>query len=195
MRAPAFVLGYHGCDRDLGEDVLAGKKHLRSSDNDYDWLGSGIYFWENSSARALGWARAAKANPKLSSAIIKEPFVVGAIIDLGNCWDLMETESIRIVGEAYQRLVEAYEQAGAPLPQNRTIRGASALRHLDCAVVNYAHLLRETAGSPPFDSVRAAFFEGEELYPHAGFQRQTHIQLCLRNEASVIAYFRPLARA
>lgn len=45
-RASAFVLGYHGCDRAVGEKVLANKEHLRASDNDYDWLGTGIYFWE-----------------------------------------------------------------------------------------------------------------------------------------------------
>jgi len=64
-RASAFVLGYHGCNRAVGEKVIAGKEHLKASDNDYDWLGSGIYFWENSARRALDWANLVKANPKL----------------------------------------------------------------------------------------------------------------------------------
>ena len=63
-RASAFVLGYHGCDRAVGERVLANKVHLKASNNDYDWLGTGIYFWENSPRRALEWAKYAKANPK-----------------------------------------------------------------------------------------------------------------------------------
>jgi hypothetical protein len=37
-RASAFVLGYHGCDKAVGEKVLANQEHLRSSDNNYDWL-------------------------------------------------------------------------------------------------------------------------------------------------------------
>lgn len=192
MRAPAFVLGYHGCDRKVGEDVLSGRKHLYSSENDYDWLGTGIYFWENSSARALAWATAARKNPKISASKITDPFVVGAIIDLGNCLDLLETESIRIVANAHHRLCEACEEAGVPIPENRAAGGQITLRHLDCAVINFAHSLREEAGSTPFDSVRAAFFEGEGLYPGAGFQKQTHIQICVRKPGSIIGYFRPI---
>lgn len=29
---------------------------MRSSDNDYDWLGPGIYFWENNPKRAIDYA-------------------------------------------------------------------------------------------------------------------------------------------
>ena len=39
MRTPTWVLGYHGCDREVGEAVLAGKTVLRTSENDWDWLG------------------------------------------------------------------------------------------------------------------------------------------------------------
>jgi hypothetical protein len=41
----SFVLGYHGCDKKVGERVLAGER-LKPSENEYDWLGHGIYFWE-----------------------------------------------------------------------------------------------------------------------------------------------------
>lgn len=140
----------------------------------------------------MEWAQAAKANPFISSAPVRKPCVVGAIIDLGNCLDLLETESIRIVRGAYERLSEAYGEAGAQLLENRNVDGNLVIRHLDCAVINFAHLLRQEAGQPPFDSVRAAFFEGEPLYPNAGFQRQTHIQICVRNPQSIIGYFRPL---
>lgn len=42
----AFVLGYHGCDQDFGEALLAGERSLRVSKNAHDWLGHGIYFWK-----------------------------------------------------------------------------------------------------------------------------------------------------
>ena len=42
MRTPTWVLGYHGCDREVGEAVLAGETTLRPSENDWDWLGTGI---------------------------------------------------------------------------------------------------------------------------------------------------------
>ena len=47
------VLGYHGCDREVAEQVLSGQSDLRLSENSYDWLGSGIYFWVDSPQRAL----------------------------------------------------------------------------------------------------------------------------------------------
>jgi hypothetical protein len=45
--ASTFVLGYHGCDRVVGERLLRGTP-FRPSDNEYDWLGPGIYFFAGS---------------------------------------------------------------------------------------------------------------------------------------------------
>ena len=57
MFATSFVLGYHGCDEDIGERILGGRDHVSVSRNAYDWLGAGAYFWENSSERAFSWAQ------------------------------------------------------------------------------------------------------------------------------------------
>lgn len=54
----AFVLGYHGCDAAVAEQVLRGR-NFRHSNNDYDWLG-GVYFWEANPRRGLEWARELK---------------------------------------------------------------------------------------------------------------------------------------
>jgi hypothetical protein len=40
--------------------------------------------------------------------------------------------------------------------------------------------------------VRAAFVEGGQLYPDAGFSAKSHIQICVRNVACIKGYFRPL---
>ena len=37
------------------------------------------------------------------------------------------------------------------------------------ALINDLHQLSEEVEKPPFDSVRAAFVEGDALYPGAGF--------------------------
>jgi hypothetical protein len=40
QRLPSMVLGFHGCDEFVGEQVLSGKvPHLARSVNQYDWLG------------------------------------------------------------------------------------------------------------------------------------------------------------
>ena len=80
----SFVLGYHGCSREIGEAILRGDEQLRFSVNEYDWLGSGIYFWETNPIRGLQWAKEAVKRKKFD-----EAFVIGAVIDLGYCFDLM----------------------------------------------------------------------------------------------------------
>jgi hypothetical protein len=190
MRTPTWVLGYHGCDREVGEAVLAGETTLKASDNRWDWLGTGIYFWENSARRALDWAEFAKANPQFFSKLVKSPFVVGAIVDLGNCLDLLEAASIRIVKQTHSELEEVFKASGSPMPRNEGQPPDYVVRRLDCAVINYVHVTRERDKQPEFDSVRAAFIEGDPLYAGARFHARTHIQLCVRNEAQIIGYFR-----
>jgi hypothetical protein len=49
------VIAYHGCDVIVAERVLAGEP-FRKSENNYDWLGAGIYFWEFGVDRARKFA-------------------------------------------------------------------------------------------------------------------------------------------
>lgn len=56
-RRSNLVIGFHGCDKTVVDAVVAGKTDLLSSTNDYDWLGNGIYFWENNEERAWQWAK------------------------------------------------------------------------------------------------------------------------------------------
>ena len=44
-KLPNLVFGFHGCNKDTYEKVLYKHKDLKKSDNKYDWLGNGIYFW------------------------------------------------------------------------------------------------------------------------------------------------------
>jgi hypothetical protein len=63
-------------------------------------------------------------------------------------------------------------------------------RELDCAVIRYAHQLAEEQGFC-FDSVRAAFWEGEPLYNGAGFRKQNHIQIAILNPNCIKGIFLP----
>lgn len=196
MYASAFVLGFHGCDESVGERILAGRDHLTPDPKEYDWLGHGIYFWENSPERAKQWAEfLAKHSPKGRPRISK-PFVIGAIIDLGKCLDLTEASSLAFVSSSYEDMKAAFSTIGLPLPQNEPgAKGDKDLlkRKLDCAVINHAHTLRDgDATLKPFDSVRGAFSEGTPLFPGAKIMAQTHIQLCVRQASSIRGYFRPI---
>jgi len=197
MFATSFVLGYHGCDEKVGEKILRSSDHVSASSNDYDWLGGGAYFWENSPERALEWAEFLRQHPPVASGKIHTPFVIGAIIDLGNCLDLSDAGSLAIIRSGYARFKATNESACAQLPVNEPAHGDDTdlvKRHLDCAVVNFVHVLREQSKLRPFDTVRGIFTEGGELYPGAKIQSKTHVQVCVRDPAaSIKGYFRPLA--
>ena len=197
MRHTAWVLAYHGCDREIGEAVLLGKQEILPSNNDYDWLGEGAYFWENSYSRALNWAQFLKKNSKLSPTKISEPFVVGVIINPGNCLDLTEAESLGILKAAHDEFKELMAMVDMPMPQNEPGRPGDedlVKRKLDCAVVNYLHTISRSQNPkmPEFDTVRGPFMEGGALYEGSKFHANTHIQWCVRFPAkNIFAYFRP----
>ena len=198
MRHGGFVLAYHGCDREIGEQVLAGKVDVRLSENDYDWLGKGAYFWENSPARALQWARFIHDHPARSTGRVKDPFVVGAIIAPGNCLDLSDAACLDILKLTYLSFAEIMAASNTELPANEKGHAGDAdliKRKLDCAVMNFLHTLRESKGQEPFETVRCPFFEGEPIYKGAGIAARTHIQWCVRNPVqNVVGYFRPRAK-
>jgi hypothetical protein len=181
-----YVLGYHGCDSTLARAVASGRRELAASDNDFDWLGYGRYFWEDSPKRALEWAATESRKRKGQ---IKKPAVLGAVIDLGNCLNLIDVEFIEVVSEAYLRLVAIAEDAGQVLPRNSGKDFGA--RRLDCAVFEALHQFRIDENLPAFDTVRAFFVEGEPLYPDAGIRRLDHIQVCVRDPKQILGYFLP----
>lgn len=197
MFTTSFVLGYHGCDEEIGEEILGSGDHVTPSRNAYDWLGAGAYFWENNPKRALSWAEFLKKHPVIADHKIATPFVIGAIIDLGNCLDLSDAGSLAIIRNGYEQFKTISESAGAQLPANEPAHDEDTdlvKRHLDCAVLNFVHALRDQSNLRPFDTVRGIFTEGGELYPGAKIQSKNHVQACVRNPAkSIKGYFRPLA--
>lgn len=179
----SFVLAYHGCERSVGERLL-NNEPFRLSQNDYDWLGEGIYFWEANPMRGLAFAReVAEREPKR----ITEPFVVGAILDLGLCLDLTTSAGLRMVREAFDRLTNLYSASQEPLPKNRPDK---FLHPLDCVVVNNLHKIRKDENLPPVDTVKGIFQEPPELYPGYAFMQKNHIQIAVRNPYCIKGVFR-----
>lgn len=192
-RLPGFVLGFHGCDEEHGREIIAGRKSLQPSENKYDWLGNGIYFWEASPERATQFAReAASNNKRVTRGAIKKPFVVGAVIDLGVCCNLLDSNALNELGLAYPIFVETFKQGAetGKLPENKGKDNAA--RYLDRSVVEFMHALRAHQTLEPYDTVRGAFWEGGALYPGSGFSRKTHIQIAVRNPKCIKGYFLPI---
>lgn len=177
----SFVLGYHGCDRSVGERVLNGDAFVPSN-NEYDWLGPGVYFWEANPLRGLQWAVEQAKRP---SSKIREPFVVGAVIDLGNCLDLSTAAGCQIARGSFELL----QASGTTLPVN----GKNGRHALDCAVIRYTlELFGEVSrfNARPFDTVRGIFQEGEELFGGSNFRAKTHVQISVQNLTAIKGVFR-----
>ena len=180
----SFVLGYHGCDAKVAEQLLNGD-NFRPSQNDYDWLGHGVYFWEANPKRGLEFANELKSlsrGPKIT-----KPVVVGAVIDLGQCLDLTTSAGTQQATAAYKVYKKLCEKADTPLPENSTDK---LRRHLDCAVIEMLHQIREEGELTPVDSVKGVFVEGGPVYPGAGIYDRTHIQICVRNPDCIKGVFR-----
>lgn len=179
-RFARWVLGYHGCTAEFATDLISGARPISEwphSKNPYDWLGSGIYFWEHGPERAMQWARERRGDSAAT---------VGAIIQLGRCFDLLDVEFTKELLPAYQSEKERREAAGQPLLVNRGPDDALGGRYLDCKVIN-----RCLQRFPEFQVVRGAFQEGAPAFPGAKIFRESHIQIAVRDPRCILGVFRP----
>jgi hypothetical protein len=185
-----IVLGYHGCDVKTAQNILGGSL-FEPSNKAYDWLGEGAYFWEWDVLRAYDWAKERRSHG---------PCVIGAAIDLGNCLDLTLQSSIRAVKRAHKSYVNLQTLAGKPLPINRDGKdavnpGDCVIRLLDRAVIDHLHsIYQEAAKKSPgkaveFETVRALFPEGKEIYPSSGFREKTHVQIAVKKMTNILGVF------
>lgn len=177
MNYDRLVLAYHGTSRAIAERIHSGEP-FSVSRNDHDWLGEGIYFWEGGFDRAKRWAIEKHKS---------EAAVVGALVQLGRCYDLMDTKYTRDLAEgakAFDKI--AWPDNGGP-PRNR---GKRRLR--DCAVMNWWLTQLEAVGET-FDTVRYGFEEGDPVHPEMTIRVESHVQIAVRNPAAIIGVFRPRA--
>ncbi|MBS1660515.1 MAG: hypothetical protein JST68_05635 [Bacteroidetes bacterium] len=198
---PNLIIGFHGCDRSVRDQLLMNPNDYKISKKPYDWLGHGLYFWENNYDRALEWA-----NDKLRRGGIKEPSVVGATLSLGHCCDFLDKRYIDLLAYHFEIMNFEYECNDRQLPQNKDLKHDlhkdRVLRELDCAVIEYMHSKilndfkqeRSEAGFSPykiFDSTRGVFTEGGPAFPNAGIFSKNHIQICIRNPNCIQGFFLP----
>jgi hypothetical protein len=187
--ATSFVLGFHGCSKATAEKAIAGEIELSVSEHKYDWLGAGAYFWESDPRRALEWAKWKESRKECD-----DPVVIGAVINLAHCLDLLVREDLEILRDAHASFVAFQDMLGDPIPVNRSPKGNPdedrIFRLLDNAVIKHLHAMK-AAQKRPYDTVRGMFTEGPEVYPGAGFKERSHIQIAVRNKDCILGYFWP----
>lgn len=190
---PNLIIGFHGCEKDDQVRLLEDVTFYKKSNEDYDWLGHGMYFWENNQERAMQWAL-----QKKKAGTLKEPAVAGAVLDLGYCFDLLDSSHIQLLIQCYNLFKKESKLLDKPIPKNlnhpKHNGPDKVLRFLDCAVIQYTQNFLVENGERPFDSVRAVFVEGNPIYPDAGFNEKSHIQICIINPNCIKGIFKPRSR-
>ncbi len=121
----------------VAEQLLAGEP-FTPSENDYDWLGHGIYFWEFGLDRAFRFAVEQQRRGK-----VKTPAVIGAVLQLGNCFDLFDTRFTTALAAGYARWKDLIRAGGVDLPVNtgqapeyKLRSGFAAETHIQISVRN-----------------------------------------------------------
>lgn len=181
-RFARLIVGYHGCRSPFAGSLLLGQTSFdewQQSQNRYDWLGEGIYFWEHSPARAARWAR---------ERFGAEADVIGAVIQLGACFDLTDELHVTRLANSYVAFRTQYRASKLPLPRNRGKE--TKFRELDCAVIN-ACISRLALHGQRVDTVRGAFLEGRPIFRGTTISAETHIQIAVRNVDCILGVFRP----
>jgi dihydrofolate reductase len=192
-----ILIGFHGCDDSVAQELLTKPKKVIISEKPFDWLGHGFYVWENNYDRALEWAK-----DKEKKGDIKKASVIGVVFTLDYCLDLIDSEFINMLSQYYDLMRKDFINLGEALPKNKDVKEDAhqdlLIRELDCAVIEYLHQkIKEGIASDPnsslkeFDTTRGVFTEGGPAFPGAGLQKKSHIQICIRNMDCIKGFFLP----
>ena len=118
----------------------------------------------------------------------KKGAVLGVLIQLGACFDLLDETTTALLAVSYPEFAESFAATGEPLPVNKG--KDKKLRELDCAVINH-FLERAGERGVMFDTVRGAFLEGQPIFPGTTISAETHIQIAVRNVDCILGVFQP----
>ena len=169
------VIGFHGTDEDAAERLVNGDP-FKASDRDMEWFGDGIYFWEHAPKQAWSWSR------KIRKA--EKPAVVGALIRLGNCLDLLDSANILVLKQFKAEMEEKFKAAGISLPENHRRQ-----MKLDCAVFNLLYKTSDDQGSS-IQTARAVYVPADtrkRIWKGSWISEETHLQICVRNPDNILA--------
>jgi hypothetical protein len=168
LKSDRTVRGFHATSVEAARALVEGAP-IRLSTNPYDWLGEGVYFWEEGPGRAWQWARKEFGG---------DAAVVSADIELGVCLDLTDTRCVSLVKVSHSGIAEAYRRENRDLPENK-----GKARYRDCLVINYLvdNILQT------IQTIRAPFIEGDPIFPGSAIYGQSHIQLCVRDLDQIVS--------
>jgi hypothetical protein len=165
VQSALVICGYHGTSAAHAAVIL--RDGFLPSDNDYDCLGDGVYFFEDGLAQAGAWAT--RAHPS-------EPAVIQADVRLEDCMDLKDGVGwVPLLAQAHDEVLRVSRQHSLPLP-----RQSSSTHRLDRVIVEVTVAILEREGTP-IRAVRGVFAEGPPAFPGSFLSEGSHVQVAVRD--------------
>lgn len=171
----SHVYGYHGTYRKAAGSIL--EMGYDVSNNNYDWLGKGIYFFQDGLGRAAYWAKQKCRTRRLPPS---DAVVLRSTISLEKCFDLVDIGCIELLTDGFNAFQAFCLNNRLDLPKQGGKRN-----RLDCAVINYTIQNALESRGESIHSVRSVFEEDEPVYPSSAITRRGHIQIAVRDKAMV----------
>ena len=158
------AIGYHGTRISAAQAIL--DEGFRISENQYDWLGDGVYFFQDAPQQAWDWALERYGD---------DAAVVGARIRTAECVNLLDTGWNSFMANVYNSYLSFLNRLGDQVPEQ-----SGGNHRLDREVINYAVGVLEDSGYN-VACIRAAFAEGRPVYPNSAILDLTHVQIAVRH--------------
>ncbi len=169
------IVAYHGTTVATAKRLVDGGDFLPSNKT-FEWLGKGIYFWEYAPKQAWWWTADLRGNAR--------PAVVGAMIRLGNCLDLLDPANVRSLRMVYDDIIPKWEAVGRAIPRN--VRDK---RRLDCAILNWVYD-QSDATPMPIETCRGVFVPTDKekrVWKGSWIYQEAHLQICVREPKNILA--------
>jgi hypothetical protein len=167
MTETIWVYGYHGTSMERAVAIV--EAGFKPSNNEYDWLGRGIYFWQDAPKRAWQWAQ---SNHPDNPAVVKSRLRLDR-----SCLDLLDIGYSPLLKTMYNGFITSYAQQNLTLPQQNPDR--SKAHRLDCLFFNYVVSTFNNISDKRISSIRSAFVEGDRIFPTSAIYDLTHVQIAI----------------
>ncbi len=164
MPGPTLI-GHHGTSRQVAEIVLS--KGFRASQNSYDWLGDGAYFWQNAPLRAMEWAVQTFAH---------DAVVIEATIEVRDFINLLDVEWMSWLSEVHDQYLDELKRSGEPLP----VQSDRAHRLDGVSILE--------ASGIPVRGIIGAFREGRPVFTNSALYSHSHVQIAVRDLSLITDY-------
>jgi hypothetical protein len=162
----SFYMGFHGSDVERCEQICSNTRY-HISNSEEEWLGNGIYFFENDIAQAEYWCTTVKQYNEWG--IVKSDIEATVVIDM------LLIENIRLFERVAKEVKNKYLK----------LKDGTKRKIVDAVIFNMMYALQA------YDMVRCVF---DATYIKVSLERSRikpmQIQLCVRHRDCIKTYER-----